>query len=92
MPEMVLNLAHSKLGEIQPNSNNSNYGFSISKNGATYEFYASEKETIENWISALKNVCILTTFHEEYKALKMIGRGSFAKVSWNWFIILDSTL
>jgi len=80
MPEMVLNLAHSKLGEIQPTSTNSNCGFSISKNGATYEFYSAEKEVIENWIIALKNVCILTTFHEEYKALKMIGRGSFAKV------------
>lgn len=80
MPEMVLNLAHSKLGEIQPTSTNNNSGFSISKNGATYEFYSTDKEVIDNWIFALKNVCILTTFHEEYKALKMIGRGSFAKV------------
>jgi len=86
MPETSLELAHAKLKEIHPTSTNSNHGFSISKDGATYEFYSPEKEIIDNWIYALKNVCILTTFHEEYKALKMIGRGSFAKVflEWNW--------
>ncbi len=80
MPETCLELAHTKLNHLTPTSTNPNYGFSISKDGATYEFSSPEKEVIENWIYALKNVCILTTFHEEYKALKMIGRGSFAKV------------
>jgi len=31
-------------------------------------------------MTVLKGVCVLTSFHEEYKALKMIGKGSFAKV------------
>jgi len=84
LPESYLDLAHSKLRAVPPATTNTatsmNYGFSLTKNGATYEFYSPEKEVIDDWIVALKNVCILTTFHEEYKALKMIGRGSFAKV------------
>jgi len=84
LPESYLDLAHSKLKVVPPTTNNTstsmNYGFSLTKNGATYEFYSPEKEVIDDWMVALKNVCILTTFHEEYKALKMIGRGSFAKV------------
>lgn len=58
----------------------SNSGFQVAKNGTSYDFVSSDKSVIEIWMNALKNVCVSTTFHDEYKALKMIGRGSFAKV------------
>lgn len=77
---MVMELAHSKLKDLQPSGSNPNHGFMLTKNGASYEFYSPEKQVIDDWMSTLKNICILSTFHEEYKALKMIGRGSFAKV------------
>ena len=55
-------------------------GFSLSKNGNTYNFSSKDETVIKNWTNKLKGICVLTTFHEEYKAIKMIGRGSFAKV------------
>jgi len=57
-----------------------NYGFSVTKNGAKYDFHTDDQQTADDWINALKSVCVLTNFHDEYKALKMIGKGSFAKV------------
>eukprot|EP00331_Platyophrya_macrostoma_P001213 CAMPEP_0176405486 /NCGR_PEP_ID=MMETSP0127-20121128/360_1 /TAXON_ID=938130 /ORGANISM="Platyophrya macrostoma, Strain WH" /LENGTH=571 /DNA_ID=CAMNT_0017784541 /DNA_START=311 /DNA_END=2026 /DNA_ORIENTATION=- len=56
------------------------YGFSLSKNGITYEFTTKNENVLGPWVKSLKTICILCTFHEEYKAVKMIGRGSFAKV------------
>lgn len=56
------------------------FGFSLSKNGNTYEFTTKDENVMKRWVNELKGICILTTFHEEYKAIKMIGRGSFAKV------------
>jgi len=78
--EGVLELAHCKAKHLTPVNGNTCYGFSLSKNGNTYEFYSPNKQVIEDWMNALKTICVLTCFHEEYKALKMIGKGSFAKV------------
>ena len=52
----------------------------MTKNGNTYEFTAKDSSVLKTWIEHLKGICVLVTFHDEYKALKMIGRGSFAKV------------
>lgn len=79
-PETVLDIAHSRLKELPQAGSNSNYGFSLAKNGATYDFYSSNKSEIEAWTGFLKNFCVLGTFHSEYKAIKIIGKGSFAKV------------
>jgi len=65
---------------LKPDEENSFYGVSIAKNGTTYNLYCSDKQTIDNWYDALKKVCVLMSFHDDYKAIKMIGRGSFAKV------------
>jgi len=65
---------------LKPDDENPNFGFSITKNGAVYTFYHSDKQVIDNWYDAMKKICVLTTFHDDYKAIKMIGRGSFAKV------------
>jgi len=57
------------------------FGFSISKNGCTFAFESPSEEAVNDWTSALRKICILQNFHDEYKAVKMIGKGSFAKVS-----------
>ncbi len=57
-----------------------NFGFAITRNGNKYEFFSTDEKCIESWSSALKGICVLTNFHDEYKAQKMIGKGSFAKV------------
>ncbi len=56
------------------------FGFSLSKNGNTYDFTTKDEAVSKKWATDLRGICILLTFHEEYKAIKMIGRGSFAKV------------
>ena len=55
-------------------------GFALMKNGAIFEL-CFENETIANaWEQALKNVCVMTNFHEEYHGLDVLGEGSFARV------------
>eukprot|EP00330_Aristerostoma_sp_ATCC50986_P013978 CAMPEP_0114593972 /NCGR_PEP_ID=MMETSP0125-20121206/15568_1 /TAXON_ID=485358 ORGANISM="Aristerostoma sp., Strain ATCC 50986" /NCGR_SAMPLE_ID=MMETSP0125 /ASSEMBLY_ACC=CAM_ASM_000245 /LENGTH=133 /DNA_ID=CAMNT_0001793689 /DNA_START=253 /DNA_END=654 /DNA_ORIENTATION=- len=54
--------------------------FTLQKNGNSFEFSSKDIQHLQDWISCLRSICVLTTFHDEYKALKMIGRGSFAKV------------
>lgn len=61
-------------------SNPGVFGFTLSKNGNTYEFTTNNESLAKKWITELKAICVLSPFHEEYKAIKMIGRGSFAKV------------
>lgn len=79
-PESILDLSFARLKPLPSTSPGVPHGFSVSKNGTNYEFFSSDKGVIDSWINALKGVCVLLTFHDDYKALKMIGRGSFAKV------------
>ena len=72
-PEGVLDISNSRL-QVVAN------GFSLTKNGNTFEFTSKEDGIIKTWIEHLRGICVLVTFHEEYKAIKMIGKGSFAKV------------
>jgi len=56
------------------------FGFKLTKNGAAYEFYFATSQIVEYWTDALRNVCVMTNFHSEYKALKLLGEGGFARV------------
>jgi serine/threonine protein kinase len=79
-PEILLDLIHSRYKTIKPDETNTEYGFSFIKNNVTFDFFCPDKQTADNWADALKKVCVLVSFHDDYKAIKMIGRGSFAKV------------
>ena len=52
---------------------------------------SSDKQNVDSWKTALKEICVLEGFLEEYKILKTIGKGSFAKVNksihWNLFLM-----
>mgnify|MGYP000925284969 CR=1 FL=1 len=74
----MLEIANSRFKAL-PNKDGV-FGFSLSKNGNTYEFTSKDEGLVKRWTNDLRGICILSTFHEEYKAIKMIGRGSFAKV------------
>ena len=76
----MLDLRFSRLESLLVDSSGSQYGFGVSKNDKVFEFYATERHLIDNWISKLKTVCILADFHEDYEAIKMIGEGAFATV------------
>lgn len=73
-----MELAHSKMKPIE--ASDGIQGFTVTKNGNSFDFYAPDNKIAQAWVEALKTVCVLLNFHDEYKAIKMIGRGSFAKV------------
>lgn len=73
----MLDISNSKL---RPLTNGPLSGFTLSKNGNTFEFTSKDDSIIKAWTDQLKGICVQATFHEEYKAIKMIGKGSFAKV------------
>mmetsp|Transcript_54742 Transcript_54742/g.62927 ORF Transcript_54742/g.62927 Transcript_54742/m.62927 type:complete len:657 (-) Transcript_54742:48-2018(-) len=77
-PELIIEIANSKM-KVLP-ADNETYGFSLTKNGITYEFTTKDESVSKKWCNELKSICVLSTFHDDYKAIKMIGKGSFAKV------------
>jgi calcium-dependent protein kinase len=78
--ESVLELSYARINVIASIDASHSYGFSLTKNGNTYEFYTADEQTANDWVHTLKQVCVFTRFHDDYKALKMIGNGTFAKV------------
>jgi len=85
---MVLDLAQSRM-KVSPAVQGINtHGITIAKDGSTIELQFTEKKQADQWINILKGVCILDSFHEDYKAVKMIGKGGFAKVRLEKFVRL----
>jgi len=56
------------------------YGFKFSKNGQSYVIYTNSFPHFTSWKRLLANRLIQKTFHEEFEIIKMIGKGSFARV------------
>jgi len=79
-PLVVLDLQQSRLKSISNSRVKLNQGFIIARNGYSFEFLSSDKQNVDAWKTALKEICVLEGFLEEYKILKTIGKGSFAKV------------
>jgi hypothetical protein len=44
------------------------------------DFVIKGKDSYKNWVNAFSKVFIQSNFHEKYNAIKMIGKGSFARV------------
>lgn len=45
-----------------------------------YILYANEQQIFNEWSESLKSCCILSYFSKYYTNLKIIGKGTFAKV------------
>lgn len=58
-----------------------NYGIRFIKNMKYSDLWLKEEAELKNWQNALSLVCIQSDFHNKFTALKMIGKGSFARVS-----------
>jgi len=56
------------------------YGIRIIHNGRYYDLYARAKDQYDKWISALVGFCVLTSYGSNFINVKVIGKGSFAKV------------
>ena len=76
----MLEIANSRMNELGNNGTEGVYGFTLTKNGSSYEFTTKNESVFNRWVTSLKSICVLASFHEQYKAIKMIGKGSFAKV------------
>lgn len=56
------------------------YGIKFFKNLKYSELWTKDEEDLRQWQAALSKVCIQSDFHSKFSALKMIGKGSFARV------------
>lgn len=50
------------------------------KNMKYCDFIVKNKEQFDQWKNELAKVFVQSNFHEKFTAVKMIGKGSFARV------------
>jgi len=74
-----IKLSFAVLTPLMHNHKNQGFGFAITKQGATFEFYSPKRQTIEDWIKVLRYICISTSFNDEFSLIKSIGKGIFSK-------------
>jgi hypothetical protein len=79
----MMNLERVKLEFIEVSEKEviSKYGFKFSRNNKTTILFTSEKSVYENFQKELADRCVLHCFQEKYEVEKLIGKGSFGKVS-----------
>lgn len=56
------------------------YSLTFVRNRKFTEIFTDNQDTFKEWIQVLRLLTIQTDFHLRYKVLKMIGKGSFARV------------
>lgn len=56
------------------------YRFIFMKNRDTCIIATNKQEVYYKWKEVLATKCILNTFHRDFQVVRMIGKGSFAKV------------
>jgi hypothetical protein len=56
------------------------YGIRFIKNMKYSDLWTKNEADLKAWQAALSKVCVQSDFHIKFSALKMIGRGSFARV------------
>lgn len=66
--------------EGHPNFKEYRYGVRFIKNMKYSDLWIKDDELFKKWSNALSEVCIQSNFHIKFSAIKMIGKGSFARV------------
>jgi len=56
------------------------YGFRISNEGGSQEFFTRDQEIFQSWLSALHEVCVFSGFEENFSLVKELGIGNTAIV------------
>jgi calcium-dependent protein kinase len=56
------------------------FSIRLIKNMKFTEVYTSDETTFLQWMDVLKTIVIQTDFHANYDVIKMLGKGSFARV------------
>jgi len=62
------------------NEKEEKFGLRLIHNGAYCEIYARSKDVQEKWLGALTRFCVLTFYSSCFVNIKVIGKGSFARV------------
>lgn len=56
------------------------FSIRLIKNMKFTEVYTEDEDTFITWMEVLKTIVIQTDFHANYDVIKMLGKGSFARV------------
>ena len=68
------------LTEGHPSNKAYKYGIRFIKNMKYSDLWLKEESDFKKWKEALSQVCLQSDFHSKFSAIKMIGKGSFARV------------
>ena len=80
-PKRMAVIMCKKLEILHEEENESErFGFMLSQGGVHEEFYAKTKEDLNLWIEKLNRQVILISLENDYKIIKEIGSGNYAKV------------
>jgi hypothetical protein len=72
---------HVEVIKSSENEKDEKFGIKFTHNRQYMELYARSLEVREKWMGKLKQFCTLNSYEEQYTNVKLIGQGSFAKVS-----------
>lgn len=64
------------------NEKDEKFGIRLIHNRKSMELYARSADVQDKWIAKLKQFCVQTDYNSHYTNVKMIGEGTFAKVSY----------
>ena len=84
---MRVEAVHDNTEEVADNQKETEakYGIRLVHNQRYYELHTRTKELQEKWISCLAKFCVMTCYSSAFENIKIIGEGSFAKVSFLFY-------
>lgn len=56
------------------------YGFRLCRGLTFYDLYTEDTSDLENWLSALSSVAIMTELEDDFVLIRELGKGSYATV------------
>ena len=65
---------------INPNEKEDKYGMRYYQNAQSFDLFARAKDVQDKWMTKFKEFCVFTNFAANYNNIKVVGKGSFAKV------------
>jgi hypothetical protein len=79
---MELKFARTEFeGDDKPEDGKFNFSIKFIKNLKFTEIFTRSKSTYLEWKDKLSRLTVQTDFHAKFHVIKMIGKGSFARVN-----------
>jgi len=80
MKVMILKGVKLTFTEEEEGDTDEDFYFLLSHNKKITIFCLKKKEDFQNWLKPLTRLCILSNYSKYYSNVKVIGKGTFAKV------------